>query len=752
MAIFRFFKYLRPHRLRIAFAIFFMFTFALASAMNLLAAKPLIEIILGIVDIEDYRERRARKIHFSQEDLADPGMLAVWLRDGEDAVAGRLRLRRSDEMTTALLAYDASQGQPDRGLRKLMIDNLAVALADPALFNTATDGGVELSPTAQTLAESEFRNSDPYNSALLNLNRTVIRQSRPGAFTLGFGDAWQERLLPARVWFDHKVEAFYEYAADREQRSRALMGVCIALMIFTVTKAFSEFMSKFLVSHALYSSMLKIKEDLFAHIIRQDHAFFMAHSTGFLESRINSDVRSLNKVFDSIIRDAIQQPLTLLSLFAVLMIFSWKLTLLAFIALPIAAVPIAYFSRRLRKLTRKSQSKTDDLTSYAEESLRNYRVVKVYDSEEFEVDRFRQKNAEVLKYVLKRRLASFAQSPVIEIMGSIAAIIVLQAGLYLVNEQEVMTGSTFMVYLICLTQFYSPVRKLTKVNVNWQIGRVSAERILEIFEMTSLVQDKADAAPLERVNNGIRFEKVSFRYGEIDVVRDVSLDIPLGKVVAIVGPSGAGKSSLVGLLPRLYDPTEGAILIDEKPADGYRLSDLRRCFGVVSQETTLFNDTVARNIAYAEPGEIDLERVETAARQAHAHEFIMALDGELGYETSIGQAGGRLSGGQRQRIAIARAIYRDPQILIFDEATSALDEESQRHVQQAIDNLLKGRTAIVIAHRLSTVRHADEIVVMDAGRVVERGAHDELMKQNGLYWRLYQSGDLGGQEDPSDTD
>ena len=630
MYILQFKKYFRPHVKRLLWATLFMVLVSIFSAVNLLAAKPLIGIIIGEVTLEEYQAGRAER---------------------------------------------AARNQ-----------------------------------TART----------------------------------GIGQWWEERIAPVREKVDQQVERFYRYAEQRENKIRAMLYLSLVLLVFTLIKAFSEYYSKYLMSFSLYSVTLQIKEDLFAHIMHQDAAFFQTNTTGYLESRLNSDIKNLHKIFDALIRDAVQQPLIIASLLVVLCILSWQLTIIAMVVLPLAAIPLAYFSRKLRKITHKSQRQTDVLFSFAEEALRNYRLVKVYDSVDFEVERFRKKNTKLLYYFLRQRVANFAQSPVMEVMGTIGAIgVLLYGGMQILSDEPTMKSSDFLVYLVALTMFYSPIRKLTKINVYWQEGRVSADRIQEMFRIEKTIAEKPDALPLERIERGLTFEKMAFCYDQTPVIEDIDLEIPLGKVVAIVGKSGAGKSTLANLIPRLFDPTDGRYLIDGRPAGDYRISDLRRRFGVVTQETILFNDTVARNIAYAEAETaIDPERLVQAARQAHAHDFILALEGGLGYQTVIGQSGARLSGGQRQRLAIARAIYRNPQILIFDEATSALDEESQRHVQAAMDNLLKDRTAIVIAHRLSTVRNADLIIVMDKGHIVERGSHDALIDQGGMYSLLYQQGDL----------
>jgi len=302
------------------------------------------------------------------------------------------------------------------------------------------------------------------------------------------------------------------------------------------------------------------------------------------------------------------------------------------------------------------------------------------------------------------------------------------------DRKPILEPTYFLLYILTCSRFYTPLKKISRLNINWQEAKVSANRIQEVLHTLPAVRESANPKPIARLDRTIEFQNVSFAYGEKQVLSQVSFAIPAGKVVALVGPSGAGKTTIANLLPRLMDPTAGRVLFDGIDARELSLSDLRQMFGVVTQDTVLFNDTVERNIAYTDK-EIDRERLVRAAQAAYADDFIRNLRGGDGYKTIIGQSGQRLSGGQRQRLAIARALYRDPQILIFDEATSSLDVESEKNVQAAIDNLLQDRTALLIAHRLSTIRHADEILVLRNGEIIERGNHHDLMELRGEYWK-----------------
>jgi len=526
----------------------------------------------------------------------------------------------------------------------------------------------------------------------------------------------------------------------RREKRKALWLFAGVLVLFTAMKGLFAYTARFQLANTLYDVSISIKEDIFRHIINLDYGFFSRRTTGFLESRISSDVERIRTILDGLISDGFQQPIMLLFYLVVLFVISAKLTFIALIGMPLAFLPLLYFARQIKKVTRRSKRKEDELNSTMEESLRNFRVVKIFGGEEFEIRKFHALNARLLTLFIQRRIARFAASPIMETIGSIAAGAVLVVGGVLVlgspGEKPVLEASSFVIYLVVCMQFYSPLKKISRMNVNWTEARVAAGRILEMLHTESDIKEVPDAQPIQDIRSGIEFRNVCFRYVDNMVLQDVNFTIPRQKIVALVGHSGSGKSTIANLLPRLFDPASGAILFDGTDARQLKIADLRRLFGVVTQDTILFNDTVESNIAYAQK-EIDHERVVQCAKAAFAHDFILNLDGGEGYQTIVGQGGQSLSGGQRQRLAIARALYRDPQVLIFDEATSSLDVESERNVQDAIENLLRGRTALIIAHRLSTIRYADEILVMKNGQIIERGRHDQLMSIQGEYHRLY---------------
>ncbi len=535
----------------------------------------------------------------------------------------------------------------------------------------------------------------------------------------------QQRLIPLRDRF---------HALARANPFKALMLIAIVLIVITVLKGAFEYVANYCLTHAIGRSTVDLQVDVLRRVLGQDYMFFKSKTTGYLISRIGSDINTIQGMAISIIRDGMQHPFTLFGLIILLFSLSCAMSVFTMFVLPIAAIILIVFGRRLRKITQKSKKQTDQQSSILNDALRNYHLIKLFGTEEREIRRYAEKALNIFHLSMKGRIIRFGTSPLMEALGAIGIGGILLFGGYMVMVRHSLPIEYFVTYVLALTQFYQPIKSLSKLHIQIQEALVSAERVMEMLALRPQVTPPAADVKPPEFREAIRLDNVSFAYGEETVLSGIRLEIPKGKIVALVGPSGAGKSTLVGLLPRLYDPTQGRILLDGVDLREIDLAELRRLFGVVTQETLLFNDTVLHNIAYGAPA-ADRKKAEECARAANAHDFILEL--EQGYDTVIGQAGGRLSGGQAQRIAIARALYRDPPILLFDEATSHLDSQSEALVQAAIDRLLEGRTALVVAHRLSTVRRADLIVVMQDGKIIESGTHDDLMSRVEFYRTLY---------------
>ncbi len=514
--------------------------------------------------------------------------------------------------------------------------------------------------------------------------------------------------------------------------------VAYALVASTVLKGIFDYSGTYLVNYAGFGMITDLRDDLYNSILRRSAAFFQKHTTGTLVSTIVNDIERVQYAMSSVLAEFLQQFFTFLFTAALAVMLGKKLAWLLLLFVPFILYSASKIGRRVRHTTRRGQDKLADIQNILHETITGNRIVKAFSMEAWEVARFRKAAQRLLKANLRSVAALAVSSPLMDIFGAIAIALLLLVG----REQiahNVLTPGTFVAFIAAVFSLYNPVRKFAAFNNNFQQALGASSEIFRFMDKEDGVREKPGAKPLPAFGESIRFENVCFSYeaesGEgREVLRDINLDVSAGEVLAVVGSSGAGKSTLVHLIPRFFDVTAGRLTIDGRDVRDTTLASLRSQIGVVAQDTVLFNDTVRNNIAYGQPG-VPQKAVEAAARAALAHDFIMELPG--GYETVIGERGVRLSGGERQRIAIARALLKNAPILILDEATSALDSESESLVQSALQNLITGRTVVVIAHRLSTVRRADRIVVLENGTIADIGPHDELMKKLGTYRRLY---------------
>ncbi len=477
-----------------------------------------------------------------------------------------------------------------------------------------------------------------------------------------------------------------------------------------------------------------LRNALYSHLQRLPLGFFVRTKTGDILARVLNDTQQTKQVITQAVTQSLQSAAVVIVTIVALVKISWPLTLLALVVAPILIGLLQPLLRKLRKGHRKLSNQYGEMTAVVQESVSGIRLVKSFGGEQYEEGRFREGSGRYARGMVRvTRLAVLAQ-PITETVGTAIAVAILWVGARMV-ENGALTGSVLITFLILVMRMLQPLKQLSQVPTTAQQSLAAAERIFEVIDSpteASLDRGSITAATFERV---LEFERVSFAYVDEPVLVDVSLVAPKGQVIALVGASGAGKSTLVDLIPRFYEPTAGRILLDGVDTRQIALPALRSLIGIVSQDTVLFNDTVRNNLAYGTAGKYTDAQIEAAARAANAHRFIAELPD--GYDTILGERGTRLSGGQRQRLSIARALLVDPPILILDEATSALDTESERLVQEAVDRLLEGRTVFVIAHRLSTIAHADQILVMDRGRVVEHGTHGALLARRGHYHRLH---------------
>lgn len=522
----------------------------------------------------------------------------------------------------------------------------------------------------------------------------------------------------------------------RDDWFRAWTMIAVLLISFTILKGVAEYFSSYLMSKIGQAAVLDLRRELYEHLLKQSTPFFERHRTNFLVSRLVNSCAAIELAVSSNLRDVSREAFMLVAFLGAAFYYNPKLTLGALIIAPVIGGLTAKFSKSLRKLAEVSFEGNKLLTDTAQETLANQTIVKAYRAEEREKSRFLKVAQLIARANLRSGQIAATSPPTIELVGIIAVLIFFYFGLREIN-QNAMDASQFFTFLLFLFRSYDPMRKISRQHNELTKAFAAARDVWSILDENETLPERPNAVEITTLNKGISLKKVEFNYQTDDkpILRDINLEIPKGSMVALVGESGGGKSSLVKLIQRLYDPTAGAILWDGTDLRDAQVLSLKRQIALVTQETVLFNDTIRYNISYGLPDATD-EAIAEAAKIAFADDFI----GELpnGYETIVGERGIFLSGGQRQRIAIARAVLVGAPVLILDEATSALDTESERLVQQALTNLMQDKTSIVIAHRLSTIRRADKIVVMEKGRIVQSGTHDELLEMGGTYKKLYE--------------
>ncbi len=518
-----------------------------------------------------------------------------------------------------------------------------------------------------------------------------------------------------------------------EKNHQMLFMIPLVVASVYIFKGFCDFGQYYLMSFIGQSVIRDLRDEMFKKLSNMSVGFFVRHSTGELVSRMNNDVMMVQGAMTNAITGIVRDVLTVISLIFVVFYRDYKLALIAMIIFPMAIYPLLNFGRRLKKYSRRMLVSLEDITERLNETITGIRIVKAFAMEDYERERFSKVNETLFNAFMKRFKVRALSNPVMETLGGFGVCaIVFYGGYQVINGNS--TQGTFFSFMAALIMLYEPIKRINEVNITIQEGISAGERIFALLDSPEEVKDRSGASDLGRARGELVYENVGFGYDNNVVIRDVSLRVAPGEAIAIVGESGAGKSTLLDLAPRFYDVTSGRVLIDGIDVRDVSQKSLRENIGVVTQQTILFDDTIRNNIAYGRP-DLSLDKVIEAAVAAHAHEFILAAPN--GYDTLIGENGIKLSGGERQRIAIARALLKDPPILILDEATSNLDSDSEVAVQGAIESLMKGRSTMVVAHRLSTIRNVNRIYVLVNGEIVEEGDHDELLAGNGAFARLY---------------
>jgi ATP-binding cassette, subfamily B, bacterial MsbA len=524
-----------------------------------------------------------------------------------------------------------------------------------------------------------------------------------------------------------------------------LVPTIVAILTFYFAKGLGAYVSGYLMTDVGQRIVRDLRNALFRHILGQSASFFSVNTSGRLMSRITNDVMQVQRAVSETIGDLARESLALIGFAGILFYNDARLAIVCLTGAPLVVYPLVRLGQRVRRTTRRSQEALAQLSHASAEAFTGHRIVKAFGAEEREASKFDRASENLYRINMKVTGALSALPPMMEFIGGIAFVTALWYGSESIAANRLTPGE-FVAFITALFMMYGPAKKLSRVNADLQQAMAAGERIFDILDTHSEVGEQPDAPALPPFRRVVEFRDVQFSYAGADdaTLHRVTFTVGAGQMLAIVGRSGAGKTTLVNLIPRFYDVTGGSIVIDGQDIRNVTLASLRSQIGIVTQETVLFDDTIAANIAYGRPTATPHE-IEAAARAAHAHEFIERMDD--GYDTVIGERGHRLSGGQRQRLAIARALLRDSPMLILDEATSSLDAESEMLVQDALSNLMHNRTSFVIAHRLSTVRRADAIVVLERGSIVEAGTHDELMDRGGAYAKLYE---LQLQEEPGE--
>ena len=560
------------------------------------------------------------------------------------------------------------------------------------------------------------------NNILIDFNEMLVENQRLASLS--------------ELTMNDRLKLFSNSLLLKDTAISTVSAVCVALIVVFSAKNISLYIKNITLSIVQYRLIRDLRNKLYSHFHYLSLSYFNKNKSGELTAVLVNDIDNMRNSLSIMFQKLFVEPINIIILMSLLFIVSTKLALIALLIIPVSGIIIFGISHSIRRRSARSQAQLAGMTSIIAETIGSMRIVKAFANKGFEINRFAKETQKYYKLMIRRDRLRFVSSPVSETFGATIAALLLWVGARDVLVIESISSEDFLRFILLLFSLFQPLKNLTNVVNELQNGLASADRVFAIMDIKSDIQDVDNAVKVKDLNSSLSFNNVSFSYGNEDkkVLRNINFKINKGEIFALVGPSGAGKSTLVDLIPRFYDTLSGSIKIDGKDIKELELKSLRSLMGIVTQETFLFDDTVKANIAYGVEN-ISNDEIKDAAKAANAHEFIQKLPD--GYNTIIGERGVSLSGGQKQRIAIARAIVKNPPILILDEATSSLDSESEKHVQSAIENLMSERTVFVIAHRLSTIHNANKILVLENGQIVQEGKHDDLINVDGLYKQLH---------------
>ena len=560
------------------------------------------------------------------------------------------------------------------------------------------------------------------NNILIDFNEMLVENQRLASLS--------------ELTMNDRLKLFSNSLLLRDTAISTVSAVCVALIIVFSAKNISLYIKNITLSIVQYRLIRDLRNKLYSHFHYLSLSYFNKNKSGELTAVLVNDIDNMRNSLSIMFQKLFVEPINIIILMSLLFIVSTKLALIALLIIPVSGIIIFGISHSIRRRSARSQAQLAGMTSMIAETIGSMRIVKAFATKGFEINRFAKETQKYYKLMIRRDRLRFVSSPVSETFGATIAALLLWVGARDVLVIESISSEDFLRFILLLFSLFQPLKNLTNVVNELQNGLASADRVFAIMDIKSDIQDVDNAFKVKDLNSSLSFNDVSFTYGNKDekVLNNINFKINKGEIFALVGPSGAGKSTLVDLIPRFYDTLSGSIKIDGKDIKDLELKSLRSLMGIVTQETFLFDDTVKANISYGVENISD-DEIKDASKAANAHEFIKKLPD--GYNTIIGERGVSLSGGQKQRIAIARAIVKNPPILILDEATSSLDSESEKHVQSAIENLMSERTVFVIAHRLSTVHNANKILVLENGQIVQEGKHDDLINVDGLYKQLH---------------